>query len=167
MLQPILRRTWSPKGQTPIHYQCQKHDRLSVISCLSLSPKRRRLNLYFSIYAENITSPDVRKFLASVRRSLGRRIILILDKWSVHKAGLLKNYFWKHSGTINVEWLPSYAPELNPPEQVWRYSKYTDLANFAPRDTWELDGAIRNSIAFIKSQQHLLRSFFKKAGLEI
>ena len=33
---------------------------------------------------------------------------------------------------LDVEWLPAYAPDLNPVEQVWNRCKYTDLANHIP-----------------------------------
>ena len=31
MLQPLRRRTWAPRGQTPIHYAWDRHDRWSVM----------------------------------------------------------------------------------------------------------------------------------------
>ena len=31
---------------------------------------------------------------------------------------------------VQIEWLPAYAPDLNPVEQVWNRTKYTDLANY-------------------------------------
>lgn len=33
---------------------------------------------------------------------------------------------------LHVEWLPAYARELNPAEQIWNHAKHTDLANFVP-----------------------------------
>ena len=39
---------------------------------------------------------------------------------------------------MHVEWLPGYAPELNPSEQIWNHDKYTDLANFVPDDIQHL-----------------------------
>jgi transposase len=36
---------------------------------------------------------------------------------------------------VEFEWLPAYAPELNPVEARWSNTKYSDLANFVPDDT--------------------------------
>lgn len=47
MLQPVVRRTWAPAGQTPIHYTWDRHDRLSVIAAITVSPKQHRLDVYF------------------------------------------------------------------------------------------------------------------------
>lgn len=44
----------------------------------------------------------------------------------------------KHKATIQVEWLPSYAPQLNPAEGVWSWSKSGDLKNHAPHDVYQL-----------------------------
>lgn len=46
MLQPVVRRTWAPRGQTPIQHSRDGRDRLSVISAISMAPRRRRLGLY-------------------------------------------------------------------------------------------------------------------------
>ena len=34
MLQPVCRRTWAPRGQTPYLYHLYRQDRLSAISYL-------------------------------------------------------------------------------------------------------------------------------------
>jgi transposase len=43
-----------------------------------------------------------------------------------------------------VEWLPAYAPELNPDEQVWNHSKYSQLANFIADNVEHLAEAVTN-----------------------
>jgi transposase len=94
-------------------------------------------------------------------------MVLIMDRWSVHKATILWRYLEARRKNVRVEWLPAYAPDLNPVEQVWNHSKYTDLANLAPEDMEELDQLIGASISNTRSQAHLLRSFFQTAGLAL
>ena len=48
LLQPLNRRTWAPAGTRPVQYAWDRHDRLSVIGSLSISPVRRRLDVSFS-----------------------------------------------------------------------------------------------------------------------
>jgi len=45
MLQPLLRRTWAPCGKTPMLRCSQRHDRISTISVLTISPGHQRLGL--------------------------------------------------------------------------------------------------------------------------
>ena len=46
LLIPHVAKTWAPVGQTPIHRHVYRRDKISVISGISVSPKRQRLNLY-------------------------------------------------------------------------------------------------------------------------
>lgn len=166
MLQPLVCRTWAPKGQTPIHYSWDRRDRLSVISAISVSPRRRRLSLYFEVFDHNIVTDDFKRFVESLLRQRRRGIILVLDRWSVHRAGVrrLQRRFQKR---LRVEWLPAYAPDLNPTEQVWNRTKRTDLGNFLPDDTIDLGRAVRRSLRHTATEQKLLRSFFKHAKLKL
>jgi len=78
MLQPVVRRTWAPKGQTPIQYSWDRHDRLSLISGITVSPQRQRLGLYFQIHNENINYEKVMAFITMVHRHLRRKFIVVL-----------------------------------------------------------------------------------------
>ena len=166
MLQPVVRRTWAPRGQTPIHYSWDRRDRLSVISALTVSPVRRRLGLYFDVFDHNIKADDATPFIEALLEHFPKGIILVWDRWMVHRSTgkRLESRFRKR---LILEWLPAYAPELNPVEQVWNRTKYADLANFIPQDVRHLRQAVRKSLRKSRSQQSLLRSFFKHTKLSL
>ena len=166
MLQPTVRRTWAPKGKTPILKSYDRRDRLSAISAVTLSPKRRRLGLYFDILDHNVKADDFESFVDHLLRRVGRSIILVIDRYSVHRSAA-KKLLAKHPGRLSIEWLPAYAPELNPDEQVWNRAKYTDLANFVPDDVLHLGRSVAASLRKTRGQQSLLRSFFKHAELPL
>jgi transposase len=165
MLQPVVRRTWAPRGETPVLTCWDRHDRLSVISALSLSPQRRRLGLYFDIVDHNIATDDFVQFVEQLVIRIGRPIVLVLDRWSVHRSGARKIQA-RFGRRVQVEWLPPYAPELNPTEQVWNHTKYADLANFVPDDVLELGRAVAGSLHSKSKNQSLLRSCFQHAELK-
>ena len=133
MLQPLVRRTWAPcgHGQTPVHSSWNRHQRLSAISAITLAPHRRRLGLYFQLHEHNIRSEQVVAFLSLVHRQVRRQLIVILDRAGPHRKGvrllLEAGIDW-----LEVEWLPAYAPDLNPVELIWNHTKYADLANYLP-----------------------------------
>ena len=166
MLQPTVRRTWARKGQTPILKCYDRHDRLSAISAVTVSPKRRRLGLYFDILDHNVKADDFEAFVEGLLRRVGRSVILVLDRYSVHRSAA-KRLLAKHPKRLSIEWLPAYAPELNPDEQVWNRAKYTDLANFVPDGVLHLGRSIAASLCRTRRQQKLLRSFFRHAGLPL
>jgi transposase len=166
MLQPVVRRTWAPKGQTPIHYSWDRRDRLSVISAITVSPTRHRLGLCFDVHDHNINTDAFDAFVRWLRHRVRRGLVLVMDRWSVHRSGArrLQNRF---GSEIQVEWLPAYAPELNPVEQVWSHTKYADLANYIPDDVDALADAVVHSIEQTRNSETLLRSFFHHAGLKL
>jgi len=166
MLQPTVRRTWAPKGHTPILKSYDRRDRLSAVSAITVSPRRRRLGLYFDILDHNVKAEDFEAFVGRLLRRVGRPIILVMDRYSVHRSAA-KTLRARHSKRLSIEWLPAYAPELNPDEQVWNHAKYADLANFVPDDVRHLGRSVADSLRKLRGQQSLLRSFFKHAELPL
>jgi transposase len=166
MLQPTVRRTWAPKGQTPIHYSWDRRDRLSVIAAISMSPRKHRLGLYFDMQSANIRADDFEDFVAELLLHFPKGVILVIDRWMVHRSGVrrLQERFGKR---VDAQWLPAYAPELNPVEQIWNYSKYSQLANFIPDEIEHLAETLDVSLSHQAKQQNLLRSFFHFAKLKI
>ena len=89
---------------------------------------------------------------------------MVLDRWAVHrkaaKALFGDRRFW-------IEWLPPYAPDLNPMEHVWDHTKYDDLANYVPDDLLDLEIEAEMSLADLRTKPDLLRSCFHGANLEL
>ena len=166
MLQPVVRRTWAPKGQTPIQYSWDRHDRLSVITAITVSPVRQRFGLYFRIHRHNITCVEVMAFLTLLHHCLRRKFIVVLDRLNAHRKAV-RLLQAAHPDWFEVSWLPAYAPELNPVEMVWNHTKYADLANYIPEDVQDLYQAITASLDNTRTQSRLIRSFFQYAGLDL
>ncbi|MGD2175685.1 MAG: IS630 family transposase [Candidatus Brocadiaceae bacterium] len=164
MLQPLVRATWAPKGCTPVLKSWDRHDRISALSAVTVSPRRRRLGLYFSLQRANVKHGDVMRFLRSIRRHLGRRLIVVLDRLNAHRSAGRK-LEEASPGVYQFEWLPSYAPDLNPVEGVWNQTKYADLANAIPDDIESLGADVHDSLNQTRSCRSLLKGFFRRAGL--
>ena len=137
-----------------------------MVSALSVSPERHRLGLCWEAHRDNLRTEQMVAFLRALRRRQAKGLILILDRWSVHRAAVCR-LLSRSNRRLQVEWLPSHAPELNPIEQVWNHAKYTDLANHAPEDLDELEQLVHGSITQTRSESQLLRSFFRTAKLKL
>ena len=166
MLQPTRRRTWALSGHTPIHKGWDRHDRLSVQAAVTLPPRRQRLGVYFRMYEHNIDRQDVVSFVGPLLRMIRRKVVLILDRWSVHRAAVAVLHK-RYPDRLTIEWLPAYAPELNPAEQVWNHTKYGDLANFIPDHIDDVADAVCMSITAQHHDNDLIRGFFKYAQLKL
>lgn len=165
MLQPVRRRTWALRGQTPIQKSWDRRDRLSVIAAITIAPHRRRLGLYFRIHAHNIHFDDAILFIAFIHRHLRRKFVLVLDRYNVHRKAV-RILEQAHPEWFEAEWLPAYAPDLNPVEQIWNHSKYSALANFIPDDVTHLETMVRKSFDGQRNFK-LIQGSFKHAQLSI
>ena len=171
MLRPMVRRSWALRGQTPILRCWDRRDRLSVIGGITVPPsrERHRLSAFFRIHARNIKTPEATEFLRVLDRHVRGPLIVVQDKLNVHRAALKR---WqatrpKDAPRVLVEWLPSYAPELNPAEQLWNYGKRVDLANLAPTDRDDLRDHVRRSLIRQRCSPNRLASAFDHAGLRL
>lgn len=106
-------------------------------------------------------------FLRLLQRHLRRPLIFVLDRWSVHRAAVARLVAKRPPWLVAVAWLPAYAPELNPVEQVWNHTKYKELANYLPDSLEALHDAVGFSLASNRFQQILLRSCFGYAKLKL
>ena len=85
MLIPSVRKTWAPKGKTPVIHHRYRNDRLSVISGISVSPRCFRLGLYGMFFLDNIGQEEVCLFLHEVLRHLPGTVIALLDNSNIHR----------------------------------------------------------------------------------
>lgn len=174
MLQPTVRRTWAPRGQTPVLKSWDRHDRLSVTSAITISPVRHRLALYWQMQQANVCGVDTTRFIRQLRRATGKRLLVILDRLNAHRtaARLLNNTFdtspfSSKRRPYRIEWLPAYAPDLNPVEHVWGHTKHDDLANYIPDDIQALALDVDTSLAHTSTDQSLLRGFFRFSEIKL
>ena len=157
-------RTWAPEGQTPIHRHRQgRRDKISVISGISLSPKRHRLGLYYLLFFDNVGQQEVCAFLRELLRHLRGPVIVLLDNSSTHKGEPLQKLLQQHP-RLSIEHFPSYAPQLNPDEGVWSLAKRV-LANSCPKNVDELMKVTIRSIERIKVSPAKLRGCILQSEL--
>ena len=84
--------------------------------------------------------------------------------WGAHRkaARLLGE---SHPGRFDFEFLPAYAPDLNPVEQLWNHTKYAELANVIPQDVDDLRDLVEFTIDENRRRTDLLKSFVAHAQL--
>jgi transposase len=169
MLTPTVRRTWAPRGSKPVLDCWERKDRVSAISALTMSPEARRLNLHFTLLPdnENVHAKDVIAFLRQLKRELRGPFTVLWDGSRVHSKSKEIRAFLAEHPEIVAETLPAYAPELNPDELVWGWSKYGRLANLAAEDTDRLVEWIVGELLYLHDHPRMLASFLKKTKLPL
>jgi transposase len=167
MLTPTVRRTWAPRGRGAVLDSWDRRDRLSAISCLTVSPRTSRMNLYFQLLPDNVHGEEVVAFLRELKRALSGPLTVLWDRGPVHrKSAAVRAYLAEHPEIV-AEDLPTYAPELNPDELVWSWSKYGRLANLAADNTDQLAEKVIDELIYLKQHPKLLTSFVDKTELQM
>lgn len=163
LLIPNVRRTWAPRGQTPILRHRYRHDRISAISAVTVSFRRQHVGLYLHFHRENISQFEVVLFLRYLLRQIRGHIVLLWDGGSIHTGAHIQE-FLRHHPRLHIESFPAYAPELNPDEQVWNHYK-GKLANGRPDHLDELLDTLQRITRKVRARPLLVRSFIAASDL--
>ena len=106
-------RSYAPRGETPtikLHPRCQ---RVNLISSVTNQGKVR-----FMVYKSKMNSQTMIKFMERLIKDADKKIFLIVDNLKVHHSYIVKEWLEKHEDEIELFFLPSYSPELNPDEYL-------------------------------------------------
>jgi len=167
-LNPLVRRTWAVRGQTPVIGGDGGHrKKVSVIGAVSVSPAARRLGLYFATLPDGFfTAGAVVGFLRDLLKHLRGEVVVVWDGGGNHKGPLIRDYL-RRNERLTLERLPAYAPALNPVEAVWSWLKYGQLANFVPNGIPELDDEVVDRLIELKFDPGLLRVLWERSDLPL
>jgi transposase len=168
-LTPTVRRSLAPRG-CPAVLECwDRRDKISAISCITVSPNVARPNLFFELLPDNanVRAVDIVDYLKALRRQLPGPWTIIWDRNNIHGKSLLVRAWLADHPEVLAEDFPGYAPQLNPDELVWGWSKYGKLANLAAYDTRELRDRVLEVLIDLKFDQPKLRSFVNHVNLPL
>jgi transposase len=168
LMAPLVRRTWAPRGQRPILRQRGRHrEKVSVTGAYWWAPRRRQsLGFIFETLPDAYyNSERTAAFLAVLLREIPERIIVVWDGGNMHKGNPIREAVERFQPRLHLEKLPSYAPKINPVEQVWSWLKYSRLCNHAPQDAAELNRAIQRELSGITDNQDFLLNMWHGSDL--
>jgi putative transposase len=154
---PTRRRTWAPVGHTPVIPYNYRHDRISTLATLTVSPKRKHLGLYLRFQGGNFRAVHVADFLRALLRHLRGQVILLWDRSRIHRGRAIEAVRQAYP-RLHLEEFPAYAPELNPTEQLWNdWKRHT--ANSLLQDLRDLRRRLDANARRVQRTQQKLRSF--------
>lgn len=158
---PYRVRTWAPRGETPVLQYSFNWKLLSMIAGLSF------WNFYFRLYPGTIRTAQIIDFLGHLRRQFRHQLLIVWDGLQAHRSRKVRAYVAASDGELTLEFLPPYAPELNPVEQIWNYGKNRELANFCPRDIEQLRTFAKRSLRRMQRRPALITAFWKQTELAL
>ena len=151
-------RSYAPKGKTPVKAQMSKRFKVNMISTVTNQGK-----VQFMIYSDNMNTDRFIEFLLQLIKSSDKKIFLILDNLKVHHAHIVKD--WAAQETIKPKlelfFLPSYSPELNPDEYLNCDLKHGLSDKPAPKNVEELRRNVENHMTMLQQNPDRIKKYFK------
>lgn len=147
---------FAPKGQTPIVRLNAKRASINMISTITNQGKVR-----FMLYKETMTAPVFIKFLSRLVKDAKSKIFLILDNHRVHHSKDVKAWLEKHREQIELFYLPSYSPELNPDEYLNGNLKQKVRSGIPARSQKDLIKKTRSFMKTLQRRPHHVRGYFQ------
>lgn len=140
-------RSFAPKGKTPVVRVNSKRAGLSVISTVTNKGSMR-----WKIFEGAVNATLLIDFMTRLIQGAPRKIFLILDNLRVHHCKPVKAWLAAHEDDLEVFYLPSYSPELNPDE----------LANADIKQAVTTQAPARTRLQLVKATSKHLRSVQKR-----
>jgi transposase len=110
---------WQEKDD-PMAVQSQRSESFNVLGFMNTG---RELDAY--IFTGSINSDVVIACIDDFSKTRTRKTTIVLDQASIHRSGKIKDKLleWE-AKNITIFWLPTYSPQLNLIEILWRFMKY-------------------------------------------
>jgi putative transposase len=137
-----------------------------VAAALGFRWDGRRSRMVARMQPDSHNTESLIAFLKDLRRFVnGEPVILVWDHLPAHRSRQMKEFLQQQSDWLQLEWLPGYAPDLNPTEGVWNNIKGREMANFCPLAMNEAVAAFRRGLRRVSHTRRLPFSFLEHAGL--
>lgn len=123
-------------------------------------------SLYFQLHSESIKSLQVIQFLKALQKHFKKQNLLILwDRATIHRSKALQKYIQATNNQITIEYLPPYAPELNPVEYIWANLKQHQIPNLCVRDLQALSFHAQAALRRLKRRPQIIMACFAHSNL--
>ncbi|SRR6266568_2792780 len=147
--------TWSPVGQTPVVKGIGKRESIGMISAVSM-----RGAMHWMVFKGTMDSGLFTEYLGRLIHDIKGEVFLIVDRAGYHTSKETREWVDKHKNRIELFFLPSYSPDLNPDEWVWKNVKHDSIARIVPQRPGHLFEIADRALRVLRATPRKIRSFF-------
>lgn len=149
-------RGYAPKGKTPVIRLNANRTSHNMISAITNQGKVR-----FKLFEGGMNTDILIDFMKRLIKDANRKVILILDNLPVHHAKVVKTWLSTHQDQIEVYYLPSYSPELNPDEYLNCDLKAGVHSGSPARTKTQLKQKITSHMRMLQKKPARVRGYFQ------
>ena len=150
-------RSFAPAGKTPVAMAVGgTRQKLSMIATVTNQGKTRWMIIDEAFDAEKLI-----EFLASLIKDAGKKVFLILDNLRVHHSKLVKAWVAERQDQIELFYLPSYSPQLNPEERLNADLKQEMGKRVAIKTKAKLRDAVNDHMALLEQTPQRVIGYFQ------
>jgi transposase len=165
---PPVRRTWSPRGRTPMLRHRFGWKKASMAAALGYRPDGSAARLCFHLQQPSYNTDTLIAVLEQLASFYtGHKVVLIWDGLSAHWSTKMRAFLDSQRDWLTAERLPAYAPELNPVEYLWANLKDLELANRPTTTLAEVADATEQGIQRVCKSDSLVVGFLAHTGLSL
>jgi transposase len=148
--------TWAPLGQQPVVKTTGRRRAYKVFGLIEFFSGR----LFYQGIDGKLNAQSYLAFLTRVLAQTTEPLFLVQDGAPYHRAAAVKRFCEQHHTRLHVTHLPSYSPDYNPIEFLWRAIKRTATHNryFPAFD--DLITAVENALAALSRQPERITALF-------
>jgi len=154
-------RSYAPKGKTPVVKKVGKKIKINMISAVT-----NKGGLRWMSYTSTMTQIKYILFLARLIQSEPKKVFFIADNLSVHHGKKVKEWAAANSTRIELFFIPSYSPELNPDEYLNRDLKANVHQSKAPRDFKQLKTNVKSFMTMLQKTPSRIMKYFNSSKLQ-
>ena len=153
---------YSLKGQTPIRKHNPVVEKVNMISSVTNLGE-----LKWMCYEESFTYQVFHRFLKKlINEAQGKKIIVILDNLRIHHSKVIKRWTRRYSKFIELRFLPSYCPDLNPDEYL-NCDLKTELSKRPEkRDKGNWRPSVENCLRMLEQNPQRIASYFEAKSIQ-
>jgi transposase len=122
-------------------------------------------NFYFRLFSGAIRSPQAIEFLRHLLRHIPGKLLIVWDGLPAHRSCAVWDFVRQQRGRLWLEFLPAYAPELNPTEYIWGHLKQHEIANLCPEHLGQLSLQAIRALKRMRRRPTLIMAFWQQADL--
>jgi transposase len=148
-------RGYSPRGKTPVVKRTKKRENIGMVSAITNQGK-----VLWKLYEGSVNGERFVEFLKQLIKYRRKKAFLIIDKARPHTGKVLKEWLAANSHRIEIFYLPSYSPDLNPDEHLNADVKYGVGSKHPKRNKAELRKATEEHMQLLdRSPDRIMRYF--------